>query len=119
MTRTLLLLAAIFAWPVSANASVTAEQEIQHLLNAVADSPCTFIRNGKSYDGEDARSHLERKYNYILGKGHELTAEQFIEHAGTQSSWSGRNYQIQCPDSPAEPSADWLLRALAAYRQAQ
>ncbi|SHG92636.1 YfeK family protein [Ferrimonas marina] len=121
-----LALLGLLASPALARADVSADtstdankQEIQQLLEYVERSPCQFIRNGKAYKGEKARSHLERKYNYIQGKGHELTAEQFIEHAGTESSFTGRDYQIQCPDQDKEPSADWLLRELARIRQGQ
>ncbi|MBY5920568.1 DUF5329 domain-containing protein [Ferrimonas balearica] len=102
--------------PAAAQGDPTSELEIQYLLSEIEQAPCLFIRNGKEYDGEEARDHIERKYRYILNRGHEPTAEQFIEFAATKSSFSGRAYQIQCPDQPPEPSATWLLRALETYR---
>ncbi|MBY6185335.1 DUF5329 domain-containing protein [Marinobacter hydrocarbonoclasticus] len=115
MNRIVAVLMLLAALP--AHALTESEQEIQYLLATIEQAPCTFIRNGKSYDSADARSHIERKYNYILGKGHHPTAEQFIEHAATQSSFSGRAYQIQCPGEAAQPSAQWLLDALSQYRK--
>ncbi|MBW3138839.1 DUF5329 domain-containing protein [Ferrimonas balearica] len=108
----------LFALPLRAETEPAEEAAIQYLLNQVEQSPCQFVRNGKAYDGEDARAHIERKYRYILGKGHTLNAEAFIEHAASESSFTGRDYQIQCPQQPAEPSADWLNRQLQQYRAA-
>ncbi len=117
MYRVLIALIFAFLLPPVAAANTASELEIQHLLQQIEQAPCLFIRNGKEYDGEAARDHIERKYRYILNRGHTPTAEQFIEFAATKSSFSGRAYQIQCPDQAPVPSAEWLLQALDAYRE--
>lgn len=41
------------------------QDEIQYLLQYVEISGCEFERNGTVYDSREARSHIERKYNYV------------------------------------------------------
>jgi hypothetical protein len=88
-------------------------QEISHLLTFVADSGCTYVRNGKQYDAAKAREHIERKYEYLRDRI--STTEQFIKYAATESSTSGQPYTVIC-SGQEEPSADWLSRELARYR---
>lgn len=91
--------------------------EVDYLLDRVVASDCTFIRNGKRYDGADAASHLRRKYDYAQRKHGDITADQFIEHIATKSSWSGRLYTVECPPQYAEQrSADWLTQMLDQHR---
>ena len=87
--------------------------EIDHLLNFLGKSECSFVRNGKTYDAEAARAHIEGKYDYV--KRWIRTTEQFIEYAATQSSLSGEPYQVVC-SGHKESSADWLKRELARLR---
>ena len=70
------------------------QDEIQHLLRYVESSGCEFERNGTVYDSKEARSHIERKYNYV-GSWVDET-EDFIKYAATESSMSGRKYQVIC-----------------------
>jgi hypothetical protein len=90
--------------------------EIDHLLGFIASSPCRFVRNGEEYDAADARAHIARKYNYA--KRWIQTAEQFIEYTATKSSTSGQSYRVICPGRD-EPSADWLMRELVRFREAE
>ncbi|WP_455202754.1 DUF5329 family protein, partial [Kaarinaea lacus] len=62
------------------------EAEIQHLLNFVENSQCTFIRNGSTHNGPDARAHIMKKYNYF--KSRIDSAEEFIEYSATKSTMS-------------------------------
>jgi len=94
--------------------AATVEQETQHLLNYMANSGCTFIRNGTEYSSEEARSHIQRKYNYVKNKVN--STEQVIEYAATESSFSGKEYSINCPGKPTIPSAEWLTKELLIYR---
>ena len=93
----------------------TAELEIQYLLDFVADSQCTFVRNGSEHSSPDAADHLRLKYD--RGRRYAGTAEGFIDNLATKSSWTGRPYQVIC-QGIAEPSGVWLHRALADYRAA-
>lgn len=103
------------AGPVAATPNA---DEVNYLLGRVAASDCTFVRNGKAHDGEAAAKHLRRKYDYGTRKHGDISAEQFIEHVATKSSWTGKYYTVDCPDGGEERSAAWLERALQQYRQA-
>lgn len=89
-------------------------EEIDHLLGFIAASPCAFIRNGVSYDGERAVAHIKDKYEHYRSDIH--SAEDFIALAATKSEMSGRPYLVQCDADPM-PAADWLKKELAAFRQ--
>lgn len=87
--------------------------EIQHLLRFVESSGCVFERNGTVYDSKEARSHIERKYDYIESRVDET--EEFIKYAATKSSMSGRKYQVTC-SGKQQTSAEWLHDELSRYR---
>jgi hypothetical protein len=107
------------AWPAMAHADLdaTGQREVQALLDFVGRSHCTFIRNGKAYGAEQARSHLEYKLDYLVQRHKVNSAEEFIERAGTESSFSGKPYQVNC-DGTEQPSADWLMQELHRLRTA-
>ncbi|MDJ0655082.1 MAG: DUF5329 domain-containing protein [Xanthomonadales bacterium] len=93
------------------------DQEIDALLTAVGDSGCTFIRNGKSYDADKAESHLRMKYS--RGKRYAKTTEDFIDRLASRSSFSGREYFIDCEDEATVSSGSWLKARLLMQRNAQ
>jgi len=92
-----------------------AEEEIAHLLDTIARSPCRFIRNGVEYEAGEAHAHILKKYGYA--KPWIKSAEDFIRLAATKSSTSGEPYRISCNDEVVL-CADWLREALERYRQA-
>lgn len=93
-----------------------ADAEIQYLLEFVANSGCTFVRNGDAHDSVDAADHLRLKYSN--GSRYADTAEHFIDRLASKSSWSGKTYTVTCGEV-TEPSGDWLHRALDDYRSEQ
>jgi hypothetical protein len=97
--------------------SAQAQREIAQLIGSLDGSQCQFQRNGSWYGPADARSHLQRKYDYLLKKDMVDTAEQFIERAASQSSMSGKAYRIRCPGKPEQTSAAWFGARLQALRQ--
>lgn len=105
-----LLLTSVF--PIS-DVLAAENEEISFLLTFVADSDCTFIRNGKQHLGKDASEHLAMKYNHV--KGRIKTADVFIEKIASKSSFTGRPYQVLC-GSVTIPTKLWLQKALAADR---
>ena len=112
--RLLPLVAALaFLLPAAVFAGNT-EAEIEYLISAVGESGCTFIRNGSRHDAENAASHMRMKYR--RGKRYATTAELFIERLASKSSISGKLYTIDCPDSEAVPSGEWLTARLHEYR---
>lgn len=108
------------AFPVSALAASPVEQQrIDLLLGAIGEqTSLTFIRNGSEYTAEDAVNHLKRK---MRSAGDRITtAEEFIDHLATASSFSGKPYLIRQPGKEAEPAGPYLHRLLleVAPRQA-
>ncbi|WP_353395544.1 DUF5329 domain-containing protein [Hydrogenophaga sp. 5NK40-0174] len=102
------------AWAAQPDAS--ARTEIAYLLTFVKTSACQFNRNGSWHPSTEAAAHIERKYEYVLGKGMVATAEDFIRLAATQSSYSGTAYTVKC-DGNVLKSADWLTQALHLFRK--
>lgn len=95
-----------------------ARREIDRLISLLGSSGCEFQRNGRWYPAAEARTHLQRKYDYLLKQDLVDSAEQFIERAGSQSSMSGKAYSVRCPGKPAVPSAQWLGARLSEIRHA-
>ena len=117
--RIALLLAVGVASPaVHAELDAQGQREVAALLAFVGQSPCTFIRNGTSYGAADARKHLELKLKYLLEQNQVNSAEEFIDRAGTQSSFSGKPYRVNC-GGEERASADWLKEELRVLREAQ
>jgi hypothetical protein len=109
-----ILLALALILPTHAIAAAAIDPEVEYLLEFVANSGCTFMRNGDDHASPDAADHLRLKYN--RGKRYVDSAEQFIDRLATESSWSGDAYTVTC-EGKTQPSAQWLHRALSQYRQ--
>ncbi len=92
------------------------QEEVSHLLNYIAQSSCTFIRNGNVYNGAQARDHINRKYEHV--KTRISSAEQFISYAASRSSMTGKSYQVTCGETTM-PSNVWLDEELRNYRGAR
>ena len=91
--------------------------EINTLLTTLQTSGCQFNRNGSWYSGAEAKDHLLRKLDYFEGKTTVQNTEQFIELAATQSSSSGKAYQVKCgANAQAVESRQWLSAQLATLR---
>jgi hypothetical protein len=72
------------------------DTEIQYLLETIEESGCTFVRNWSEHPADEARSHMEMKYDYAKDK---ITqTEQFIKYIATKSSITGKEYTIRCED---------------------
>ena len=95
-----------------------AQREIDGLIAALGRSGCQFQRNGRWYPASDAQAHLRRKYDWLRKRDLVDSAEQFIARAGTESSVTGKAYQVRCGGRAAEPAAEWLRARLAALRAA-
>ena len=111
--RVLLISALLGSAAVRADMAQT-HQEIAHLLAHIAASDCRFIRNGKSYDAQAAREHIQKKYDYIQSRVR--TTEDFIRYAASKSSMSGKPYRIACGDRTML-CADWLREELERLRR--
>lgn len=94
--------------------SSSMDTEIDFLIQSVANSQCTFVRNGKEYSGADARDHLQLKRRN--GKRYYKSTEQFIDRIASKSSWTGKDYLINCDGKGTVTAHDWFTRALAEFR---
>ena len=93
-----------------------AQAEIDHLLEFVGASRCTFIRNGTRYAASEAKAHLQMKYRFAkLRLG---SAEDFIRYLASGSSVSGEPYHVNC-DGADLLAGDWLGEELRRYRQSK
>ena len=90
------------------------DSEIDHLLQYIETSDCTFIRNEEIHDSQDAGEHIRNKYAYV--KKRIKSAEDFIRYAATKSSMSGKPYQVIC-NGIKMPTAEWLTDELSRYRE--
>jgi len=98
----------------SGNTSRAADnEEIDFLLTSLAESGCTFIRNGDEHEAQEARDHLEMKYNHA--KHRIKTAEDFIENIASKSSLSRKPYKVHCGEEEIA-SKQWLENVLAVHR---
>jgi len=95
------------------NSHAADNEEINYLLTYLANSDCTFIRNGDEHEAEKSSDHLEMKYNHV--KRRIKTAEDFINKIASKSSLSRKPYEVQCGDVRI-PSKQWLENALEAHR---
>ena len=90
------------------------QEEVAHLLDYIAEAHCSFIRNDKVYDSDQALDHINKKYEYV--KNRISSAEQFIAYAATKSSITGKKYQVTCGETTLL-SSEWLAEKLRAYRK--
>lgn len=110
VTATVLLL----SHPHARATSEMADREIQYLLDYVAASGCSFERNGSVHDPADAADHLRLKYR--RGGRYADSAENFIDRLASESSWTGRAYNVDC-DGQVIPTGEWLHEALDDFRE--
>ena len=96
--------------------NATTQREITGLLQALEHSGCRFQRNGSWHEAAEARSHLQRKYDYLLKRNLAGSAEQFIDNAASRSSISDKPYRVACPNRPEQDSAPWFRQQLARLR---
>ncbi|MCI5123173.1 MAG: hypothetical protein D3925_01525 [Candidatus Electrothrix sp. AR5] len=97
-----------------ADVSPKQQPEVAHLLQFVKNSPCKVNRNGSFHHGQDAATHILKKYDYFRKKI--KTTEQFIEYSASKSTMSRKDYTVRCNGAEEIRTRDWLLRELETYR---
>lgn len=107
---------ALWSGPAHAAPGPQATREITALMAALGQSGCRFERNGDWHDAEDARAHLQRKYDALLRRDLVDTAEQFIERAASRSSITGRVYHVRCGTGPVREAGPWFREQLQRVR---
>jgi hypothetical protein len=105
------------ATAVAATPSAETRSEVMHLLAFVQQSTCEFNRNDTWHSGLEARQHLEMKYDSLVIRGSISKAEDFVDKAASNSSLSGRDYQIRCRNGKTISSSQWLSAELRRYRK--
>lgn len=104
--------------PISAHArDAKQDARIGHLISNVESlKGAVFIRNGTEYDTKAAAGHLRMK----LGKAGKKvkTAEEFIEGIASESSSSGKPYQIRKSDGTVVNTRTYLYARLKDYDKA-
>ncbi|MDR3632057.1 MAG: YfeK family protein [Desulfocapsaceae bacterium] len=73
-------------------------------------SDVVFIRNGNEYTAVEAAAHLRLKLDKARNRVD--TAEEFIDKAGSSSSFSGKPYLVREPGKEALPANAFLHRLL-------
>ena len=89
-------------------------EEIDHLLLTIETSTCSFKRNAKIHDGQEAGEHIRKKFTHT--RRWVKSTEDFIRYTATQSSMSGKPYQVTC-DGVEMPTAEWLTEELTRFRE--
>ncbi|HKF97064.1 MAG TPA: DUF5329 family protein [Steroidobacteraceae bacterium] len=90
------------------------DARIEYLLAVVASlQDAQFIRNGKAYDSKAAVDHLRTK---LRAAGSRVrTAEDFIRDCASESSISGKPYEIRFADGTVLLAADFLRQKLLEF----
>lgn len=98
-------------WPVFAAESLS--QTIDYLIDHVAKSDATFVRNGTEYSPNKAADHIRAKYAHFKGDIH--TPEDFIRLCASKSLSSGKPYLVRTRDGKQMQLDEWLTAALQAH----
>ncbi|NOY15475.1 MAG: DUF5329 domain-containing protein [Gammaproteobacteria bacterium] len=115
MKRLSIIFSIVFFQAVAADVPPEQKPEVAHLLDFVRQSGCLLIRNGSEHSGEEAVSHIQKKYDYF--KDDITSTEAFVEYSATKSTMSGKDYTIRCPDKNEIRTQDWLLNELNDFRK--
>jgi len=100
----------------AADLSSQSKAEIDYLFSYLKKSGCQFNRNKKWHSADEAVSHLDRKYKYLLEKNMLSSTEDFIDKAATASSASGEPYRVKCAHGEPTQSGIWFKAVLSEYR---
>lgn len=92
------------------------QAEIDHLLQYLSESGCTYLRNGSEHSARDAVAHIRKKADYY--EDDIDSTERFIELSASRSTLSGKSYVIRCPGLPEQDSNAWLSAELNRFRSA-
>jgi hypothetical protein len=87
---------------------------INYLLNYVANSNATFIRNGQAHTPQEAVTHIKAKYEHF--KNEIKTPEDFIRLSASKSLLTGQSYLVRTKDGKEMSLSVWLTDALKEHR---
>jgi uncharacterized protein DUF5329 len=111
----LLIVLALLTSPVRQISAVESlEQTIDYLLDLVAKSDATFVRNGQTHNPQEAASHIKAKYEHF--KSEIKTPEDFIRLSASKSLLTGQPYLVRTVDGKEMHLDAWLTEALKKHR---
>ena len=90
------------------------DDSIKYLLDYVAKSDATFIRNGQTHTPAEAVSHIKAKYEHF--KKDIKTPEDFIRLSASKSLMTGQPYLVRTADGKEMKLDEWLTSALKEHR---
>ena len=90
------------------------DESIKFLLDYVAKSDATFIRNGQTHTPQEAADHIKAKYEHF--KREIKTPEDFIRLSASKSLQTGQPYLVRTKDGKEMALSAWLTDALKAHR---
>jgi len=111
MKRILVLLVVILFGANAYAGGLSEHDKIAYLLNVIAESKTTFIRNGIEYSGAQAKTHLQEKLDYA--GSYIQSADDFIAYIASKSSITGKPYYVKSPDGTVMESDKWLHKKLS------
>ena len=92
------------------------DDSINYLLDYVANSHATFIRNGQTHTPQQAVDHIKAKYDHF--KNEIKTPEDFIRLSASKSLLTGQPYKVRTADGKEMRLDAWLMAALKAHESA-
>jgi hypothetical protein len=110
----LLLSLLLAAGPAASAPTGQVDATIQHLIDHVAGSELTFVRNASEYTPGEAAAHMQKKYRHF--RDDIESPEDFIELCATRSLMSGKPYLVIDRQGNTQGTGDWLRAELAAYQ---
>jgi hypothetical protein len=117
MMRCARLVVALIFLSMSAGQMAGAESlddSIKFLLDYVAKSDATFIRNGQKHTPQEAANHIKAKYEHF--KKEIKTPEDFIRLSASKSLLTGQPYLVRTADGKEMHLDAWLTEALKKHR---
>jgi hypothetical protein len=112
--RSLAAFVLLLAVTSQAIAGESLQQTIAYLMDYVAKSKVTFVRNGAEHTPAEAASHINAKYQHF--KSEIKTPEDFIRLSASKSLLTGKPYLVRVPGGKETRLEDWLTEALKAHR---
>ncbi len=96
------------------SAAESLDESIKYLLDYVAKSDATFVRNGQTHKPQEAADHIKAKYDHF--KKEIKTPEDFIRLCASKSLQSGKPYLVRTKDGKETHLDAWLTDALKKHR---
>jgi hypothetical protein len=112
--RILLVPVLLFSCATQSFAAESLQQTIDYLLDYVAKSDATFIRNGESHTPAAAFAHIKTKYERFKNKI--KTPEDFIQLSASKSLLTGEPYLVRTAEGKEMRLDAWLTEALKQHR---